>query len=155
MHRSHVDRDCDDRVIAEPVFAGVKTAERIRVEVKTFGLKRGAVLFVIALWVTGIAATGSHRQADPQAAQPSQPGTGVTGGFSHVVDLTHTLTAEFPYIPVPGITFPFRSTPIATIDKRGWPRTVGISMNTWARKSTRRRTSSQVELPSIKYRREH
>ncbi len=37
--------------------------------------------------------------------------------ISNVVDLTHTLTPEFPYIPVPGITFPFSMNPIATIEK--------------------------------------
>jgi kynurenine formamidase len=39
--------------------------------------------------------------------------------FAHVVDLTHTLDEDTPYIPVPGITFPFRKTPIATVAKNG------------------------------------
>jgi kynurenine formamidase len=39
--------------------------------------------------------------------------------FAHVVDLTHALDEDTPYIPVPGITFPFRKTPIATISKNG------------------------------------
>jgi kynurenine formamidase len=39
--------------------------------------------------------------------------------FAHVVDLTHTLSEATPYIPVPGITFPFRKTPIATVAKNG------------------------------------
>ncbi len=37
----------------------------------------------------------------------------------NVVDLTHTLDETFPYIPIPGITFPFKKTPIATIEKMG------------------------------------
>ena len=37
----------------------------------------------------------------------------------HVADLTHALDEDTPYIPVPGITFPFRKTPIATIAKNG------------------------------------
>lgn len=36
-----------------------------------------------------------------------------------VVDLTHTLDENFPFIPIPGITFPFKKTSIATIDKLG------------------------------------
>ena len=39
--------------------------------------------------------------------------------FAHVVDLTHALTEETPYIPVPGITFAFKKTPIATVAKNG------------------------------------
>jgi kynurenine formamidase len=37
----------------------------------------------------------------------------------NVVDLTHTLDENFPFIPIPGITFPFKKTPIATIEKLG------------------------------------
>src|SRR5688500_8294939 len=36
-----------------------------------------------------------------------------------IVDLTHTLDDNFPFILIPGITFPFKKTPIATIDKLG------------------------------------
>jgi kynurenine formamidase len=39
--------------------------------------------------------------------------------FAHVIDLTHTLDEDTPYIPVPGITFPFKKTPIATVAKNG------------------------------------
>jgi kynurenine formamidase len=39
--------------------------------------------------------------------------------FEHVADLTHVLDEDTPYIPVPGITFPFRKTPIATVPKNG------------------------------------
>jgi kynurenine formamidase len=39
--------------------------------------------------------------------------------FAHVVDLTHSLSEETPYIPVPGITFPFKKTRIATVSKNG------------------------------------
>jgi kynurenine formamidase len=45
--------------------------------------------------------------------------------FTHVVDLTHTLDSDFPYIPVPGITFPFSMTPIATIPANG------VAANSW------------------------
>ncbi len=33
--------------------------------------------------------------------------------------MTHTLDETFPNIPIPGITFPFKKTPIATIEKMG------------------------------------
>src|SRR5262245_40890928 len=36
---------------------------------------------------------------------------------THVVDLTHTLSARFPVVPVPGLTFPFEQKPIASIAK--------------------------------------
>jgi kynurenine formamidase len=39
--------------------------------------------------------------------------------LEHIVDLTHALSETTPYIPVPGITFPFKLTPIATIEKNG------------------------------------
>lgn len=42
-----------------------------------------------------------------------------TVSTENVVDLTHTLDENFPFIPIPGITFPFKKTPIATIDKLG------------------------------------
>src|SRR5262245_31485936 len=39
--------------------------------------------------------------------------------FAHVVDLTHALDENTPYIPVRNITFPFRKTPIATFAANG------------------------------------
>lgn len=42
-----------------------------------------------------------------------------------VIDLTHTLDASFPYIPVPGVTFPFELEPIATIEEHS------VAANAW------------------------
>jgi len=39
--------------------------------------------------------------------------------FAHVLDLTHALDEDTPYIPAPDITFPFKKTSIATIAKNG------------------------------------
>jgi kynurenine formamidase len=39
--------------------------------------------------------------------------------FAHVLDLTHALDEDTPYIPIPNITFPFKKTPIATVAKNG------------------------------------
>src|SRR4030095_15805167 len=38
---------------------------------------------------------------------------------AHIVDLTHTLSARFPIVPVPGLTFPFDQKPIASLVKHG------------------------------------
>lgn len=38
---------------------------------------------------------------------------------NHIADLTHVLSPSFPVIPIPGVTFPIRITPIATIPGNG------------------------------------
>jgi hemoglobin len=50
-----------------------------------------------------------HRVAGSQSREAFRP--------AHVVDLTHTLGPAFPYIPVPGVTFPFSLAPIASLEK--------------------------------------
>jgi kynurenine formamidase len=62
-----------------------------------------------------------------------------TSSFKNIVDLTHTLTPEFPYIPVPGITFPFRKTAIATIEKHG------VAANRW---DIHEHIGTQIDAPS-------
>lgn len=42
-----------------------------------------------------------------------------TLGITYLQDLTHPLTPQFPYIPIPGVTFPFAIEPIATMAKNG------------------------------------
>src|SRR5882757_281999 len=54
-----------------------------------------------------------------------QADTGKTVHIDHIVDLTYTLTPDFPYIPVHNLTFPFGITPMATIPKNG------VAANTW------------------------
>lgn len=54
-----------------------------------------------------------------------QAETGKTIHIDHIVDLTYTLTPDFPYIPVRNLTFPFGITPMATIPKNG------VAANTW------------------------
>jgi kynurenine formamidase len=39
--------------------------------------------------------------------------------LKRVVDLTHTLSERTPYIPIPGLTFSFSKSPIATLEKNG------------------------------------
>src|SRR5262249_53771956 len=39
--------------------------------------------------------------------------------FAHVIDLTHALDEDTPYIPVRNVTFPFRKTPIAMFATHG------------------------------------
>src|SRR5262245_58513433 len=59
--------------------------------------------------------------------------------FAHVVDLTHALNENTPYIPVPGITFPFKSTTIATISKNG------VAANRW---EIHEHIGTQIDAPS-------
>src|SRR5262249_33855786 len=44
---------------------------------------------------------------------------GRTISLANVVDLTHTLSGRFPVIPIPGLTFPFKQTVIATLEQNG------------------------------------
>ncbi len=60
-------------------------------------------------------------------------------GVENIVDLTHTLTPNFPYIPVPGITFPFRAVPIATIDQ------LGVAANRW---EIHEHIGTQIDAPN-------
>jgi kynurenine formamidase len=43
----------------------------------------------------------------------------------HIVDLTHTLTSEFPFIPVKKLTYPFELIPMATLKQNG------VQANSW------------------------
>jgi kynurenine formamidase len=45
--------------------------------------------------------------------------------IDNIVDLTHTLTSEFPYIPVKGLTYPFELIPMATLKDNG------VAANSW------------------------
>ncbi|MBA4183747.1 MAG: cyclase family protein [Acidobacteria bacterium] len=68
--------------------------------------KSAAVFFFLLLFIS------STFDADGQTNSN-------TISTENVVDLTHTLDENFPFIPIPGITFPFKKTPIATIEKLG------------------------------------
>ncbi len=45
--------------------------------------------------------------------------------INNIVDLTHTLTAEFPFIPVKKLTYPFELIPMATLKENG------VAANSW------------------------
>lgn len=45
--------------------------------------------------------------------------------INQIVDLTHTLTSDFPFIPVRNLTFPFELVPIATFKDNG------VEANSW------------------------
>jgi kynurenine formamidase len=70
------------------------------------------------------------------AAQTATEGAGRR--FAHVIDLTHTLSEDSPYIPVPG-TFPFKKTSIATIAKDG------VAANRW---EIHEHLGTQIDAPS-------
>lgn len=80
------------------------------------------------------ASTGSAQSERAPAAVGRRAGAPVT-----IVDLTHTLTPEFPYIPVPGVTFPFTLEPIATLAKDG------VAANRW---NIHEHIGTQVDAPS-------
>jgi kynurenine formamidase len=72
-------------------------------------LRSGAWLLIVS-----VAAIHSSPVTDAQTNAPQ-----AIRRFAHVLDLTHALDEDTPYIPVPNITFPFKKTPIATIAKNG------------------------------------
>jgi kynurenine formamidase len=80
--------------------------------------------------LAGCAAPAPH--ATEPAAAPSAP-------VEHAVDLTHTLDESFPFIPVPGITFPFGLTPIATLDAHG------VAANRW---QIHEHLGTQIDAPN-------
>jgi kynurenine formamidase len=45
--------------------------------------------------------------------------------INHIVDLTHTLTPDFPFIPVRKLTYPFELIPMATLKDNG------VAANSW------------------------
>jgi kynurenine formamidase len=45
--------------------------------------------------------------------------------INNIVDLTHTLTSEFPFIPVKKLTYPFELIPMATLNDNG------VEANSW------------------------
>src|SRR5260370_1021545 len=76
--------------------------------------------FALILWLTANLMAGC-RQPDNHGKEDH----GKIIHFDHLVDLTYTLTSEFPFIPVRRLTFPFSMTPMATLSKNG------VAANTW------------------------
>jgi kynurenine formamidase len=70
------------------------------------------IRFVAAAMAASLAVACSAA-TEPRRATPR------TLVLEHVVDLTHTLSARFPIVPVPGLTFPFEQKPIASLAKNG------------------------------------
>lgn len=59
--------------------------------------------------------------------------------FANMQDLTHTLDENFPYIPVPNVTYPFSLRPIATLE------TMGVAANEWR---IHEHLGTQIDAPS-------
>lgn len=59
--------------------------------------------------------------------------------INHIQDLTHILASDFPFIPVPGITFPFKLEPIATLEA------MGVRANKWI---IHEHIGTQIDAPS-------
>jgi kynurenine formamidase len=91
-------------------------------------------------FVTGLAVAGTTNLVGVRPAEATADlARRQIISFENVVDLTHTLTPDFPYIPVPGITFPFSKTPIATIEKHG------VAANRW---DIHEHIGTQIDAPS-------
>jgi kynurenine formamidase len=56
-----------------------------------------------------------------------------------IVELTHVLDERFPFIPVPGVTFPFSMEPIATLE------TNGVAANAW---KIHEHIGTQIDAPN-------
>jgi kynurenine formamidase len=94
-----------------------------------FGVCAGAIL----------AASHSNPAAPSIQRSPTAPAARAVHRFAHVVDLTHVLSQDTPYIPVPGITFPFKKTTIATISSDG------VAANRW---DIHEHIGTQIDAPS-------
>ena len=87
---------------------GAKPVGRIRL-LKQIKMKKCAIFSVLLLvW----------------ACQPA-PDSARVIHIDHIVDLTHTLTPEFPFIPVRKLTYPFELIPMATLRENG------VQANSW------------------------
>jgi kynurenine formamidase len=74
--------------------------------------KFSSLLFCfVCLW----GCASNNTQADEKKVLP----------YNHLVDLTYTLTNDFPYIHVHNLTFPFQLETMATLEKNG------VAANTW------------------------
>jgi kynurenine formamidase len=69
-------------------------------------------------WRTG-AAVFCFSVSLPTCVPANAPPIAGLNGVHHVADLTHTLSPEFPFIPVQNKTFPFRMSAIATVAADG------------------------------------
>jgi kynurenine formamidase len=107
-------------------------------------LKRSSIAAIPCVCLLAISAVQSHSQQSGDASIPANSAAPRSAArtvhrFAHVVDLTHSLSEDTPYIPVPGITFPFRKTPIATISKNG------VAANRW---EIHEHIGTQIDAPS-------
>lgn len=71
---------------------------------------------LLILWSVGILGCGGKK---------GQPEANRVLPYNHLVDLTYTLTNDFPYIHVHNLTFPFQLETMATLEKNG------VAANTW------------------------
>ena len=73
-----------------------------------------------AILLAGMHVLGVSQSVQAQALDLGPPFAGYC-----LVDLTHVLDEQFPFIPVPNITYPFSLRPIATLEKHG------VAANEW------------------------
>ena len=75
--------------------------------------QRHSFLAALALALAGLPAAEVAAQTGRSAARSK------TISIDNIVDMTHTLTPDFPYNPVSGYYFPFRATTLTTIKNEG------------------------------------
>src|SRR5262245_6173922 len=106
-------------------------------------LKLSAAAAVLAMCALAVWTTAQSEAAIPASVKGSAAATAAAAGavhrFAHVVDLTHTLSEDTPYIPIPGITFPFKKAAIATISGNG------VAANRW---EIHEHIGTQIDAPS-------
>jgi kynurenine formamidase len=91
-----------------------------------------------AIWAAAPSEPAVHASLQSSLAAPAAAARAVHR-FAHVVDLTHALSEDTPYIHVPGITFPFKKTTIATISRNG------VAANRW---EIHEHLGTQIDAPS-------
>jgi kynurenine formamidase len=78
------------------------------------GLSRRDLIGLASLaFANGAWTAAAHAAGKPRTKRPLSIST------NNILDLTHPLSGSFPIIPIPGLTFPFRLTEIASIEKNG------------------------------------
>jgi kynurenine formamidase len=92
----------------------------------------------LCIWTAACSEPAVPASIQGSVAAPAPAGQAVHR-FAHVVDLTHALSEDTPYIPIPGITFPFKKTAIATISRNG------VAANRW---EIHEHLGTQIDAPS-------
>ena len=95
----------------------------------------GPVFTLAIVFTAGCTAPSLVTDGEDVAASPA----GTSWSPQYVLDLSHSLHPGFPWIEVPGVTFPFGIEPIATIAQ------AGVAANRWV---IHEHLGTQIDAPS-------